>query len=52
MPWAIKKQGSKFCVINQDTGKVKGCHPTKADAREQQKALYVHVPESRPKGKK
>jgi hypothetical protein len=47
MPWAIQRRGSKFVVVNQDTGAVKGTHDSYAGARSQQKALYVNVPESR-----
>jgi HK97 family phage prohead protease len=36
-PWAVK---------NQATGKVHGCHPSKAKAMEQQKALYANVPDA------
>jgi len=53
MPWVVRK--SKQCpaskpwgVFNQDTGRRAGCHPSAAKAREQQKALYKNVPESRP----
>jgi len=42
-PYNIVKRGSKFCVISTDSGKTHGCHPTKADARQQQKAMYVHA---------
>lgn len=47
MPWKIKKKGSKWQVVNAETGTVKGTHSSQEKAREQQKALYVHVPESR-----
>lgn len=41
-PWAAK---------NSDTGKVHGCHATKAQAQDQVKALYANVPDAK-KGKK
>lgn len=52
MPWKIQKKGSRYCVVNADTGAVKGTHATKAEATDQMRALYANVPESRPKGKK
>lgn len=48
MPWVIKKAGSKWRVQNQDTGRVTGTFSTFQAARDQQKALYANVPESRP----
>jgi hypothetical protein len=43
MPYNIKKTGSQYQVVGP-TGKVHGTHPSKADAREQQKALYANTP--------
>jgi hypothetical protein len=40
MPYAIKKVGSKFKVINKNTGKVHGTHSTKAKALSQMRLLY------------
>lgn len=37
-PWA---------VFNSDTGDVRGCHPSKKAARQQQKALYRNVPDAK-----
>ena len=39
MPYAIKKEGSKFKVINKQTGKVHGTHPSKAKALSQMRLL-------------
>ena len=35
MPYAIRKKGDDFAVVNTETGKVKGTHDTKADAQKQ-----------------
>lgn len=42
MPYKIEKQGDKYCVVKETDGKVMGCHPTEAEARDQQKALYAN----------
>jgi len=52
MPWKIVKRGKKWLVINEETGAVKGTHSSRARALAQQRALYVNVPESRPKKSK
>jgi hypothetical protein len=39
MPYAIKKVKNKFQVINKETGKVHGTHPTKAKALSQMRLL-------------
>jgi hypothetical protein len=49
MPWKVVKRGSKWQVVNKETGRVMGTHDSKEKARAQQSALYVHVPESRRK---
>ena len=41
MPWSIEKRGSEFCVIKDSDGTNEGCHPTRAEARRQQRALYA-----------
>lgn len=43
MPWKVtsgRKECSGYAVID-DKGKVVGCHPTKAEATAQQRALYA-----------
>lgn len=40
MPYKIEKKGSKYLVINKDTGKVKGTHPSKDKATKQMRLLY------------
>jgi len=52
MPWAIRKRGNKWVVINSETGDVKGTHPNRQQAVQQMRALYANVPESRPKRRK
>ena len=47
MPWDVKRTKSGWEVVNAETGRVVGHHPTKRSAEEQQRALYVNVPESR-----
>jgi uncharacterized membrane protein (UPF0127 family) len=49
MPWSIKKKDGKFCVVEDNTGDTVKCHPTREDALKHQRALYVNVPEARPK---
>jgi hypothetical protein len=40
MPYAVQEKNGKFVVINKDTGKVKGTHPTKSKATAQMRLLY------------
>jgi hypothetical protein len=40
MPYTIEKRGSKFVVVNKDTGDVKGTHDTKEKAQKQMNLLY------------
>lgn len=51
MPWVIKKQGGKYCVYREGangraTGRSRGCHDTRAQAIQQQRALYRNAPEA------
>ena len=39
MPYAIEKRGSKFVVVNKETGDVKGRHATKEKAQSQMNLL-------------
>lgn len=41
MPWSIKKQDGKFCVVKDEDGSTVKCHATRAEALAQQKALYA-----------
>ena len=43
MPWNVRKRGSRWCVIKVgETSPVPGgCHPTEAEARRHQRALYA-----------
>lgn len=47
MPYDIRQSGSRYQVIVADTGRVVGTHATRADAVNQQQALYANVPEVR-----
>ena len=47
MPYSIRKDGEKYNVVNQQTGKVHGTFDTKQAAREQQKALYANTTEGK-----
>jgi len=49
-PYRIQESGGGFDVVN-DNGEVKGHHETRDQAREQQKALYVNVPEAQEQAK-
>jgi|GEM_PF-2373545 len=40
MPYDVHRKGDKWVVTGRD-GHVYGTHPTKKEAREQQKALYA-----------
>jgi len=40
MPYAVRKRGNKWVVINKETGKVKGTHDTKEKAISQMRLLY------------
>lgn len=42
MPYKIQSEGNKFCVVKETDGKVMGCHPTKAEAQAQLRALYAN----------
>lgn len=42
LPWHIEKQGEKFCVIKDTDGKSAGCHPSRAEANDQLRALYAN----------
>ena len=41
MPYAIRKRGDKYQVLNTRSGQVKGTHPTKAKATKQMSVLYL-----------
>jgi hypothetical protein len=55
MPYVIRENDSRcpagkpWSVVNQATGDLRGCHPSKKHAREQQKALYAVVDDARPR---
>ena len=47
MPYAIRQKGSKFYVVQSDSGKVVGTHPSKKKAQAQVAALYANVPDAK-----
>ena len=49
MPYHIGSKNSGGCSgfpVMTDTGKVVGCHPTKAEATNHLQALYANVPDA------
>lgn len=52
MPYAIKKLGNKWTVVNTDTGKIKGKHSSKASAERQRKLLELIRHGGTPTGKR
>ncbi len=52
MPYSIRKRGSKFVVVNKDTGKVKGTHSSKIKAQRQVNLLRGVEHGFKPTGKK
>lgn len=46
MPYHIERSGSKYKVVS-DTGRVMGTHPSKRNAAEQVRALYVNVADAK-----
>ena len=41
MPYAIRLKGGKYQVVNKETGKIYGTHPSEKDARKQLRAIYA-----------
>lgn len=50
MPFAVRKRGAEFCVINTDTDESKGCHNTREEANAQLTALEINVEEGEASG--
>jgi len=46
MPYHIEREGNKFKVVVDATGRVVGTHPSKAQAQAQLGALYANVPDA------
>lgn len=46
MPFKIIKSGNEYCVVNSDTNAKRGCHPNRAAAKDQLKAVYANVPQA------
>ena len=47
MPWNVQRSGSKYEVVQSQTGRVVGTHPTKDQANAQLAALYANVHDSK-----
>ncbi len=41
MPYAIKKRGKKYVVLNTRSGQVKGTHSEKKKAQDHMRVLYL-----------
>jgi len=52
MPYYIEKRGSKWCVINRNTGENKGCSDSKKDAIAHRRVLEGVHRGWKPSGKK
>ena len=52
MPYAIRKSGSQWKVVNTDTGDVKGTHDSKAKAERQLRLLNAIKHGFEPTGKR
>lgn len=47
MPYAIKKRGNKYVVVNKESGRVFGEHDSRASAKKQLRALYADVKDAK-----
>jgi hypothetical protein len=47
MPYAVRKSGDKYKVVNKNTSKVYGTHDSKEKANRQLAALHIHTHESK-----
>lgn len=52
MPYAIRKQNTKFAVVNTETGKTKGTHNSRMAAQRQMNLLRGVEHGWKPTGKK
>lgn len=52
MPYAVRKRGNKYVVINKETGKTKGTHTSKSKAESQMRLLRGVEHGWKPTGKK
>lgn len=43
MPFAVRKKGDEFCVINTETNEEKGCSETREKAQAHMRALYANT---------
>jgi hypothetical protein len=42
VPWHIERREGRYCVIQDDNGRVMGCHDARTDAVKQSRALYAN----------
>lgn len=49
MPYVVVQKNGKWVVMNPETKKVFGSHPTRRNALKQLRALYANVPDARKK---
>jgi hypothetical protein len=47
MPYNVQRAGSKYEVVQSQTGRVVGTHPTKEQAQAQLAALYANVKDAK-----
>ena len=47
MPYIVRKRGSKWCVLNSETGGVVKCHSTRKKALAHMRALYANVEDAK-----
>jgi hypothetical protein len=47
MPYSIKREGGKYCVVKKTTGAKVACHPTQAEAMKHMRALLSKVPDAK-----
>jgi HK97 family phage prohead protease len=45
-PYSIANRGDEFCVLNDDTGEMVACHPTRGEALRHQRALMANAPDA------
>jgi hypothetical protein len=46
MPYKVERRGEKWAVVNPETGKVYGEHPSEKQADAQLRVLYANAPEN------
>ena len=51
MPYGIRRRGSKWVVVNKNTGDVKGTHTSKTKAEKQRRLLEMIKHGGKPRGR-